>query len=506
MVVALLVRVAAWLVRPAILPDSADLLGSAAAATAGVEGAILRAHHHPLPVWLLATVGRWFDPEWAGSLLAAVAGALGVWPLHVLARTACGRHAATVACVIYAVLPKLVSVGSVPLAEAWFLPLFLAAFAAAATARVGRTNARRGGRLVIAGAWAGLAYLCRPEGLIAGIAVPCLALAQARRGRKLLSFGVVVLGFVLVAAPWVAALSAEQGAFALSPKKDLARFAGVARAPLDQGPQDLWSMAESMGGAAASLWGALGAGALIAVLGALPRRRWAPRPRRVRVVLLVTVAVLFTLLMRLRAGWGYAGGRHALAAAVLLLPYVGEGVLALTGFLSRAVRRRTTALALTTLAAIPIGAYAILRPDGEGGEAERHLGRVVAAKAAAAGDRDVVIGIFTEPLVVYYADRSLRETGGSARGVRLLREHGRLLSFSADLLEQRRALAAHLAAEEADWIVLDLFDEVDGSGAPRRAGSDLARALVADGVLGAPVVAAGSELAAFPVVRVPRKK
>lgn len=495
---------AAW-ARPAILPDSADLLQAAEAVRERGLTAALDAAHHPLPVGLIAFLGSWFDPEAAGTVAAAVLGALAVAPLHVLARRACGRHGATTACLLYAVLPKFVTVASVPLADAMFLPFFVGAFAAASSAGIARTRRRRVFRLVAAGLSAAAAYLCRPEGLVAGVAVILGVAAKARRGRRVASAAVVAVVFVTAAAPWVGALSAERGALTLSPKKDLARFAGAAPAPRESGSTAAANGRTGIHATAEGLWDALGPALILVVAGALPRRRWSRRRSfRPRWMLLLTAVGLIALVVRLHAGWGYGGGRHLLPASVLLLPFAGEGAVAVFGFLSRARRRRRGALILTTLLAIPLGVRAVLRPDGEGGERERTLGETLAAADAVTASRgDVILASFGEPLVAYYADRALAPTGRRCRNVRLRRGHGRLLELSSDLEEQRAALADELRARGAGWLVLHLYTERESLGTTRRPGMDLAARLLEDGVLGLPAVARGSELAAFPVLPVP---
>ncbi|MCG3133557.1 MAG: hypothetical protein HMLKMBBP_00736 [Planctomycetes bacterium] len=511
---ALVVRGTAWALRPAILPDGADLLGAAEAVRTGGLGEILRAQHHPLPVALAAAAGWFGEPETVVSLAEVVLGALAVWPLHLVVRAACGRHAALVACILYAVLPKFVSVASTPLAEGFFLPSFITALGAACTAGRSRSAGGRTVRLAAAGLLAGCAYLCRPEGLVAGALVPWIAASQARRGRRVGSAVIVLAVFVAVSAPWVAALSSDRGGFALSPKKDLARFAGVA--PLrDELPGDASTgMLAGVRGAIGALWDALGPGLLLAVPALLSLRRWSARHWRFTGTLLAGAVVYVLLLVRLRAGWGYAGGRHGLAAATLLLPFAGAGALWIVGFVRRTWARRVAALTLVWLAAIPLAVRAALRPDGEGGERERHLGRAVALAVMGeggpgdggtgeGGTGDVVLASFAQPLVAYYADRTLRNdprgAGRRARNMRLLRDHGRLLAVSADLENRRRDLAEALRGAGAGWLVLDLFAEGRTAGATRMPGRDLAELLQRDGVLGTPAVAAGSELAAFPV-------
>lgn len=494
------VRLAAWSLRVAILPDSADLLNAAETVRQDGWGAALHSLHHPLPVLLVSLVPAGADAETWASFGAAVLGALGVWPLHIVARYAAGRHAATIAGLVYAVLPKLVAVASVPLTEPVFLPLLLAAFAAALVARSAPTPRGRMLRCGLAGMFAGLAYLSRPEGLAAGLAIVATAGLTCRKGERLRAAGIVVLAFAVVAGPWVAALSSDRGHFVLSPKKELAEFVGVAAAPKDG--SDGVNLAVSVRRLGAALWSALGPVMALVAVGAFAPARW--RRRRsatARALLLITAAGFCVLVLRLASGWGYAAARHTLSASVLLLPFAGEGLAVVVGFFPKAVRRRRAALFLAMLLAIPTALIAVLGPDSESGERERMLGEQIAAvERAKGGAGDVVIGSFGQPLVAYYADRALRGDAGSqgrrVRDVRLWRRHQRLLLVSADLEGGRADLTTTLREAHAAWLVLTFWDGPQGSA--RRPGEELAQRLIEDGVLGTPVVGAG-DLAAFPL-------
>jgi hypothetical protein len=306
-----------------------------------------------------------------------------------------------------------------------------------------------------------------------------------------------------VTLPWVAVLSDAQDEFSLSPKKDIAQFTGFERAPLD---------ADEAGGAAdpaqgvrrlaSALWSAMGPASILVVAGILPWRRWRRRhAAKTRWVLLGGAALLCAVLLRLSSGWGYAAGRQALSAATLLLPFAGEGLFVLVGFLSRAVRRRRAALVLTTMLAVPLGVIAVLRPDGESGERGRILGEQIAA--AEIGNRaagDVVIATFREPLVAWYCGRALERAGSvrKARDVPLYRRHKELLTVSADAEGRRAALRETLEREGADWVVLHLWDPVRDAGGVRTPGEDLARLLLEDGAVTTPVLGS-SELVAYPV-------
>lgn len=503
------VRLLAMLSSPAILNDSVSLLRSATRVSTEGPGVLLQIPHHPLPVAVFALAGRWFDPLTAASVLCALGSSIAVWPLHALARRACGRHAALAACLFYAVLPKAVAVGAVPLAEGIALPFFLGALALAAAARdAPRAVTIR--RLVGAGALAGLAFLCRPEALIAFPAALAAAALDGRVG-KLRRAGLVTLGFVVFALPYVVLLSQERGRLTLSPKKDLARFVGAA-APLrdavpsgaaiaaPEQPSDAHTggVTDIVRGTASALESALTVPLIVLVLlGTVPYRRWRRRrARRPRLLLIATALILIALVARLHAGWGYGGGRHVLAAAVLLLPFAGEG-LALLGsiFVRVTTRRRFLIVAATTLA-IPLGATAVLRPPGEGGLGARRLGEALAAAIEREGGASsrVTIASSGEPRVAFYADRVLDRSGGSARDLPLWGRFLRPLSRGAALDDVVSGVHAELALSGADWLVLDVVDRDAAEVA-------LLRALRERGLVSESTIAAGSELAAIAVVR-----
>jgi hypothetical protein len=494
--VALAVRAAAAWASPAILNDSVSLLGSAERIGKGGLEAWAQGPDHPLLPWLISLFAGTWDEETVATSICVFSGALAVWPLHVLARHASGRHAATAACIVYAALPKAVGVSSVPLTSAAFLPLFLSGLSLVLTASVPSSKRRRLFRLLGAGLLCALAYLCRPEGLVAAGGAALGALLFVPRGRKFAGAGIVALAFVLVAAPYAVALSRDAGHLTLSPKKDVVRFVGAADAPLESN-----ITREAAQDAASALEGALTAPLLLLVLvGVFLPGRWRnPRSRRTRLFVLLTAAVVIALVIRLQLGWGYGGARHLLPAAVLLLPFAGEGFLFLGAFLSRTIARRRLAVVLAAFLAVPYAVKCVLRPEGEEQSDARALGERLAAQARDAHATNVVVATFREPLVAYYARRSLRDVGGEARDVRLWGRFGPLYT-NVDSSQDRAALAAALRADGAQWLVLDLFrTATSASGATIVPGRMLAERLASDGVIGTPVVSAGSPLTAFPV-------
>ncbi len=502
------VRLLAMLASPAVLNDSVSLLRAAARMTDEGPGILLRIPHHPLPVALFSLVGRFVDPLVAASVLCAVGSAIAVWPLHALARRACGRHAALATCLLYAVLPKAVEVGAVPLAEGIALPFFLGALALAAGAR----DASRGvtiRRLVGAGSLAGLAFLCRPEALIAFPAALAAAALDGREG-KARRAGLVAAGFLVLALPYVALLSQERGRLTLSPKKDVVRFIGAAAPVRDavsgpavaapEPPPEAHSggLMNVARGTAGALESALTVPLiLLVVLGAVPPRRWRRRrARRPRLLIGCTALVLIALVARLHAGWGYGGGRHTIAAAVLLLPFAGEGLAVLGSIFPRVTTRRRFLIVTSAVLAMPLAATAVLRPPGEGGVGERRLGEALGREIErrAGPGTHAVIASSAEPLVAFYADRVLARGGGSADDLPLWGRFLRPLTRGAALDDVVVAVRKELARGDADWLVLDVLDDE---------GPDVAllRALRERGAVAESTIAAGSELAAIEVIR-----
>lgn len=500
---ALIVRgLTAWQ-APAIERDGVDLLAAARQlADVGWTG-VGDIHHHPLPPALIALLSRFVEAEVGAIALGVVVGSAAVLPLHTLTRRACGRHAALAGGLLYACLPKVVHVASTPLAEGVFVFLMLAALSHAFAALTRSTL--WGGLLQsgVAGLFAAAAYLARPEGLVIAGLAGCATLIGAgqRLPRRLASAGALAVGFLVPASIYVAELSAASpAALALSPKKDLGRFVGATTTPLQEEGGSV-----ALGDALAGTFEALGqtlawVGLALALLGALAGHRWRlQRSRRVRWLLLGGALLFLGLVLRLQVGWGYGGARHALSAALLLLPFAGEGVVVLGAFIRRVTSRRRFAFVLTWLIVLPLAVRAVLRPPGESGAEAGDLGRRLAETAAS--DETLVVASFGEPRVAHYAGRALGEPD-RARDLRLVGRFGRsVLERGGSWEGSRLELATALRDEGADYLVLDVFRERGTPTGRRRLQYELAERLLADGVLELPVVAAGGRLAAFPVRR-----
>ena len=554
---ALGIRAAVAYVNPAILPDSVTLLRLSAEVGREGIGAVIGSSEHPLVPWIISLFPRALDAETGAIALSVFAGAFAVWPLHTIARRACGRHAATAASIIYAALPKAVGIATVPHASAVLLPLLLSGLALAMVAPLGQSRRRRRvrrrrirrvlalrfarfarrlrrvparkrarvdtrpvppidrgtrsvcgvagarlrgvvARLVGSGVMCGLAYLCRPEGAVAAFGAVVAAFAMAQKGRRLASAAIVSAAFVLLAAPYAIALSHHAGRFELTPKKSLAKVVGVDQTPADESPVEDSRVASDL---ASKFGGALPAPVIVFVLaGIAVPRRWRRGPgRRARLVVLHMAAVFVALLLRVRWGWGYSAARHMLTSGVLLLPFAGEGLHFIGGFISRMVARRRLTVVLASFFAIPCAVLCVTQPEGATHADARALGELLARQTP--GDGPVVVASFAEPLVAYYAERT---RGAPVSDLRLWRSFGgtgpdkKLARALDDARVRSGDLRDALREGGARWLVIDLFKGGPGGG-PESPGRALAAKLIADGIVTAPATSAGSSLAAFAV-------
>lgn len=129
---------------------------------------------YPLVVLLTSKVVRATVPgELTDQMLlstqvaSVVAGVLLTVPSYALGCLLFGRFTGFAAGLVLQLLPVLARVTSDGLTESWYL-LFFTSGAAAGTWAIRRPSA---GRFLLAGAFSGLAYLVRPEGLVVALAV-----------------------------------------------------------------------------------------------------------------------------------------------------------------------------------------------------------------------------------------------------------------------------------------------------------------------------------------------
>lgn len=180
--------------------------------------------HYP-PLFPALFGGTWKllgDPEAAAELWFVVAGALLVLPVYGLAARAFGHRVAVAAAVLTAVYPGLTT--SVLYWGTMTEPVFLLLLYSAAwlaQSGVARADARY---LLGAGLLLGTAYLGRPESVgwlatlaLATAGVPTLA-GRLRPRRTATHLAALVLGFAVLALPYVAYLHRHTGRWMLSGK------------------------------------------------------------------------------------------------------------------------------------------------------------------------------------------------------------------------------------------------------------------------------------------------
>jgi 4-amino-4-deoxy-L-arabinose transferase-like glycosyltransferase len=218
---ALVVRVGAALRTAAIFNDGPTFIEIAAQMWQGDWAAAFAHQYHPL--YPLLTAGAYAllgDLEHAALAVSLVAGALAVVALYLFLRRAFDETTARIGGVLLALHPYSVAFSSDVQSEGLYLALFLSAIAALWCAIELRSTPYAG----LAGGFAGLAYLVRPEGLgVVGVGgLVALMLVGTRRWS--LAPGVrwcaaLVLGALLFAGPYVVHLHDLSGEWMLTQKK-----------------------------------------------------------------------------------------------------------------------------------------------------------------------------------------------------------------------------------------------------------------------------------------------
>jgi 4-amino-4-deoxy-L-arabinose transferase-like glycosyltransferase len=437
---AVALRMAHWGRTEVLFNDGPVFLALAERGAAGQLETLLQHPFHPLYPLLVAALHALAAPfglglETAGALVSALAGGGAVLALHGFVRRAFGPREGLVAAWLLAFHAGAVDSGGDVQSESLYLALFLAA-AAALWRALG--EARKGAALA-AGAFAGLAYLTRPEGLgVALVGLGLVAIYTVRRRfpvRRGLALGLALAaGTAALALPYAGALSAESGRLQLTRKKSVGWIVGSAgaagsgglatgqagmeapkipevralrlemqaleaappesEAQLEPDPYDSlvappWTPRGAVA-AAIDLFrdsaGALRPEMLALVLVGVFALRGRPGRRAGFVAALVGAygALLFALAMNV----GYVSERHALPPLLLLLGYGAVGALSLGGALARlrapgavSPRRARLATALLLAAVVAICLGKTLRRGGVENIAERRAAEWVRAHA-----------------------------------------------------------------------------------------------------------------------------
>jgi hypothetical protein len=231
---AALVRWLVWERTAALFNDGPRFLAIAEAIGAGEWSAALHDPFHPLYPAAAAGLARALPGlglEDAAALVSVAGGSAAVAFAFLFLREAFGAPAAWVGAALLAAHGRAIEYASDVQSDGLYLGLFAAGLWLGWRAwRSGSIRLAAG-----AGAAAGLAYLVRPEGIgLVGI-LALLGLVEVARGAWPRGAGVAWLAALgvtalLVAVPYLVALRAESGVWALTHKKSLAALVGAAPA------------------------------------------------------------------------------------------------------------------------------------------------------------------------------------------------------------------------------------------------------------------------------------
>ncbi len=386
----------------AVIPrDGIAYLDLAKGVAQGGPGEAFRSIQHPLYPLITGMLG---GGETVLLLLGVLAGSTGCLAMLVIGERVASRRVGVVAAILYAVSPALVTYEASTLTEGLYIPLFLWSVALALAAL---DRPRRG---VAGGLLCGLAYLTRPDALLAGLAIPC-GLLLVRRLRAALLFGIA---FLVLAGPYIYWMSADAGRLVVSRKKSrIERFANrdlpgeettAPRSPRPSVGAAALDTARTLGEASSWVLLFLAAGGLVPTLRG-DRRKAA---RLVLALALLEVLVRFKLLH----SFGYLAERHLLTSTALLLPFAARGLLLIPG------RRAAVATAVVATVLLLLA----VRPRRVEKLPLKEAGHWILGESGPGA----VVGYFGLPRVAYYAQ---------AQGVNLTTDEPMDVSIGADRVE-----------------------------------------------------------------------
>ena len=305
----------------AVIPrDGIAYLDLARGVAESGPAAAFRSIQHPLYPLVGGLLG---GGETVLLIIGIVAGSSGCLAVFLIGRRVASRTVGVVAAILYAVSPAFVTYEASTLTEGLYIPLFLWSVALALAALDRPLRGIGGGILC------GLAYLTRPDALLAGLAVPC-GLLLIRRWRAAFLMGA---GFLVLAGPYIYWMSADAGRLVVSRKKSrIERFAdrdlpgadpAAPKTPRDSYGTAALDTARTLG--EASSWVLL----FLAAAGVIPALRG---ERRGAARLVLAMALLEVLVrLKLRHSFGYLAERHLLTSTALLLPFAARGLLLIPG-------------------------------------------------------------------------------------------------------------------------------------------------------------------------------
>jgi len=219
---------------PDLPPDGVFDLEIARDLQAGrVREAVLR-RFHPLEGALAAGVATILDreaDEACGLVVSALAGALAAFFAALAASELVGEEAAPAARTFAALSAGLLVAAHPALARSaatvWSYSLSHAAVAFALWTSARARARSASGRALDAGLGAGTAYLARPDGLVVLAGLFVASFLPRKGDKKFLAPVALLLGFLLLAAPYLIALRAATGEWRLTLKKDERHLVGM---------------------------------------------------------------------------------------------------------------------------------------------------------------------------------------------------------------------------------------------------------------------------------------
>lgn len=363
---ALVVRLQMISRAEAVASDSATHLTMARELGVAPTGEVLRAYdYHPGYAAMVAAAARAGGAEtpeqWisAGRAVSLVMGMVALVCFYAIARSAFGHTIAVLSLLTVSLSPQLSELSCDALSDAPALAFALAGVAVGIYAsRHGTAGLWRAiPAAAAAGLAAGLAYLIRPEGLLAALLTAVLLVPAIRRKRRpravaIMSLAALLAGVLVCLVPYSAAI----GGF--TQKKAVEDFVGPAAeggsmlAALTAGPTvpaALWEVLDRGRAAMGNTVFALSVVCWVTWLVRFGFRVRLPegivyRPRRDTVVVMalalgVMIPLLTAIEVRRGSGGGYVSSRHMLLPALLVAPAAGAGLLTLTGWAIVLTRR-----------------------------------------------------------------------------------------------------------------------------------------------------------------------
>jgi hypothetical protein len=474
---AIVLRGSLWLRIPILWPDGVVYLEMARSFSKGLWAEGLAGIYHPLYPLLIGLLHRLIGVfglapprETVAGLLSVFLGSATLLPLYLLVRRMADGKTAIIAAVLLALQPYAVRWSAEVMSDSVFLFfLYLSIWLGAEVCLTSRVFLA-----LPAGMTAALAYLTRPEGLIA-ILPPLVLMSLGAGGTggdregplprdregagravllRLTGILLLIIGFLAVASPYLLYLRKSTGRWQVTRKKSLSGLLGLAMptgsggaAPAGSGrvsggegnteprAPDLRHIIQADEKAESGApppapshpWlKALGETVLkvsnvhhpllvLFLVAGVALRTSAPRRRRGEIFLLLAVLGLTGLLFLLRLHMHYLSRRHALSAAVLCLPWSALGV---RGLSRLAGNLRLGALAGETRVAglLLLGAGAILLPKAmKVKQAHKMPIREVARWIAEdAGGEPVIVGKGARRVAYYAGGRYFPLPPGSA--------------------------------------------------------------------------------------------